>query len=175
MYDSSITTPFGYLQGHVPLRIRATASRAMANKYGKTTIGIVYRQDTGLHYSKSRTIDDITALNPNISGQFGDSFTQYEGGRRMAGVFPTAVYLDLALSHEFTIFKVGSKAVTGFFKANIGNVLNHQQILSWDTNYAAASTLTAPWKPASTTFGRPRASADYGTGRTLAVSTGFRF
>jgi len=176
MYDPSITTPYGYLQGHVPLRIRATATRSFANQYGKTTVGVVYRQDTGLHYSKSRSIDNIAALNPNLSDQFGSSFTQYEGGRRMEGVFPTAVYLDLALSHEFTIFKVGSKAITGFFKANIGNILNHQQIISWDTNYAAASSLTAPWVKANpTTFGKPRQSADYGTGRTLAVSTGFRF
>jgi outer membrane receptor protein involved in Fe transport len=177
MYDNSVTTPYGYLQGHVGLRIRATAARSYANAYGKTTIGLVYRLDTGAKYSKVRTISDITALNANISDQFGSSTTQYEGGRRMAGVLPTATYLDLAITHEFPLFKVAAKTVTGFFKANIGNFLNHQQQINFDTNYAPAASLSAAWLQATpATFGKPRNLAtDYGTARTMAVSTGFRF
>ena len=181
MYNSDITTPYGYLQGHVGLRMRGTASRSFSTAYGKSTIGLVYRFDTGMHYSKSRTISDSDyanayPLNPALSTQFGSSFTQYEGGRRMAGALPSAAYLDLAFTQEFEIFKVAGKAVTGFFKANIGNFLNHQQVIGIDTNWAAASALTDPWEPAATTYGKPRkSSADYGTGRTVNVSTGFRF
>jgi len=176
MYDSAITSPYGYLTGHVPLRIRATATRAYTNAYGKTTVGFVYRFDRGTNFSKTRTIDDIYALNENISDQFGSTFTQYSGGRRMAGEFPSATYLDLALTHEFPIFKVGGKTVTGFFKAVVGNFLNHQQIISFDTNYVGASTLDAPWVASNPkTFGKPRQAADFGDARSITVSTGFRF
>lgn len=183
MYNPDITTPYGYLQGHVGLRMRGTASRSFTNSYGKTTVGLVYRFDTGIHYSKSRSITNVDsrtpnaiALNPALSPQFGTSFTQYEGGRRMEGVLPSSAYLDLAITHDFTIFKVAGKTVTAFFKANIGNVLNHQQVVGVDTNWAGANTLNAPWVPAATTYGKARvAAADYGVARTLAVSTGFRF
>ncbi len=189
MYDSSINTPYGYLQGHVAIRMRGTASRSFANAYGKTTIGLVYRFDTGAHYSKSRAISLArfarTIPGAGLSSQFGSSTTQYEGGRRMAGVLPSATYLDLAVTHEFPIFKVAGKTVTGFFKANIGNFLNHQQVVGVDTNWAAATSnlanpaldgLNSPWVPASSTYGKARRiAADYGTARTIAVSTGFRF
>lgn len=175
MYDNAITSPYGYLQGHVPLRIRATASRTFTNAYGKTTLGFVYRFDRGVGFSKARTIKRA-ALNPALSTQFGSTTTQYEGDRRAAGLLPSATYLDMAITHEFELFKVGSKAITGFFKANIGNVLNHQQIVSFDTNYASGASLAAPWKASNpATFGKPRQAADFGAARTIAVSTGFRF
>ncbi|HJW34263.1 MAG TPA: TonB-dependent receptor [Holophagaceae bacterium] len=177
MYDRSITTPDGYLAGHVPLRSRLTASYTSNNEFGKTTWGLVYRFDSGAHYSATRTIAP-TDLNPGIAAQYGTSATQYMGGRGKAGVFNATSYLDLAITQDFNLFKVGSKQVAGFVKLNIGNLFNHQQLTSWDIQYAdnSGGALTDPFAPADPAkFGAPQTNADFGAARDIKISTGFRF
>ena len=67
--------------------------------------------------------------------------------------------------------------MTAFGKAVFTNVLNHQQKTSWDVSKAdAVSGLSDPWVAANpVTSGQPTSIANYETGRTLIVSTGFRF
>jgi hypothetical protein len=174
MYDRNITSPEGYLAGHVPIRIRATGAYVDTNSWGKTTWGLVYRFDSGSYYSRTRVIEP-TMLNPNLSDQYGSSATQYLGGRREAGSFPGQSYLDLAVTHDFTLFKVFQKSVNAFVKLNIGNVLNHQQIISYGTGYDDAVTgLNDPWVPNSN-YGKVTSNTNFGTARTIAISTGFRF
>jgi hypothetical protein len=176
MYEINTTSPMGYLQGHVPLRVRLTGSYVQDNAWGKTTWGLVYRFDSGSHYSATRVIDP-SALNENISLQYGSSATQYYGGRGMQGVFGSASYLDLAITHDFVLFKAGKKNVNAFFKANISNVLNHQQQLTWDVTYADGGSLDEVFVPAGNRekFGLPLSSNDYGIARIIAISTGLRF
>lgn len=177
MYDRSVTAPMGWLSGHTPLRARFMGSYVRDNSYGRTTWGLIYRFDSGEHYSATRTINP-TDLNANIAGQYGTSATQYLGGRGQAGVFNASSYLDLSITHDFNLFKVGGKKVDGFVKLVIPNFLNHQQQLSWNTQYRAGKGLglDAPFTPADAkTFGKPVSSNDYGYARSILISTGFKF
>jgi hypothetical protein len=182
LYNHLDTTPEGYLTGHQPIRSRVTANRTFNSEWGKTSMGLVYRFDSGAHYSNTRTISRARLGGPTMSGQYGTSGTQYMDETRGAGVFMAASYLDLALTHDFPLFKVGSKAVTAFGKLNIGNVLNHQQQISFNTAYAAATGtygvanqgVNSPWVRTST-FGTPTGTTNFGTARTITASAGFRF
>ncbi|WP_306590585.1 TonB-dependent receptor [Geothrix sp. 21YS21S-4] len=192
LYDHNWTTPYGYLTGHVPIRSRITGSRTFNNELGKTSVGLIYRFDSGAHYNNTRVISAVD--NPNtaanearlggstMSSQFGTSGTQYMNQTRGDGVFMASSYLDLAITHDFPLFKVGSRDVTAFGKLNISNVLNHQQQVSFSTTYAAATGtygqpnggVNSPWVPTST-FGKPTGTTNYGTARTITASAGFRF
>jgi hypothetical protein len=190
-YDRNWTTPEGYLTGHVPIRSRITGSRTFNNAYGKTSVGLVYRFDSGQHFSNTRTISrarlggyigGIPANGTNIDPQFGASGTQYMDQARGAGVYNAASYLDLAVTHDFPLFKVGSKSVTAFGKFNIGNVWNHQQQVTFSTLYGAATGVygtptggvDSPWVRSST-YGQATNYLNYGTARTVTISAGFRF
>jgi len=186
MYDYNDTVAYGYLAGHVPIRMRLTGSRLFNNTFGKTSLGLVYRFDSGSHYSNARSISrrqlggptDVT-LPTNISSQFGSTATQYMDQKRGAGVYNAAAYLDLALTHDFPLFKAMGKDVTAFGKLNIGNVLNHQQAITFDTSWGAATgtypnALGSTWAQGSN-FGKVTGNANYGSGRTVTASAGFRF
>lgn len=197
LYDNNNTVPYGYLTGHVPIRARLTVNRVFNNAFGKTSMGLVYRFDSGNHYSNARTIsrarlggyiNDDPAQGTRISSQFGASATQYLNQTRGAGVYNAASYLDLALTHDFPLFKAMGKDVTAFGKLTIGNVLNHQQLVTFNTSYSAATGtygvanqgLNSPWvySPANasyTGFGNANSKANYGSARTITASAGFRF
>ena len=127
-------------------------------------------------------IGGVPANGTNISPQFGLNGTQYQNQMRGAGVYMSASYLDLALTHDFPLFKAGGKDVTAFGKLNIGNVLNHQQQVSFNvTNSAATGTygvagqaLNSPWVRGAN-YGQPTGATNYGTARTITASAGFRF
>jgi hypothetical protein len=184
MFDHNVNTPYGYLTGHVPIRMRLTANRVFTNSLGKTSVGLVYRFDSGNHYSNTRTIS-AGQLNPALPTQFGKTTTEYMDMTRGAGVYNATSYLDLAVTHEFPLFKAMGKDVTAFGKFNIGNVLNHQQIITFNTSWNAnggvyptavgSSWVQAPASSTYTGFGNTQSNGNYGTGRTIAVSAGFRF
>jgi len=203
MYDRNWTSPEGYLTGHVPIRMRITGNRTMTNAYGKTSLGLVYRFDSGSHYSNFRSITRRalggTSTNPdpdydatlpttdtnnpfltNLNSQFGSTTSQYMNQQRGAGVYNAASYLDLALTHDFPLFKVAGKDVTAFGKLIIGNVLNHQQLVTFSTAYISApqavkgGSVDSPWVRSSS-FGKPSSYLSYGSARTITASAGFRF
>ena len=182
LYDNKWTTPEGYLAAHVPIRMRWTANRAYTNAFGKTSLGLIYRFDSGAHYSDARSITPARLAGPTISSQYGTSATQYKDQTRGAGVFPTQTYLDLALTHDFPIFSVAGKSVNAFGKLVVTNFLNHQQLASWSTAWNAATGtfntvgggLDSPWVK-NAAYGTSPSSAYYGTPRTITASAGFRF
>jgi hypothetical protein len=181
LYNSADTTPYGYLTGHVPIRIRWTGNRTFNNEFGKTSLGLVYRFDSGQHFNNSRVISAARLGGPTMSSQYGTSGVQYMNEVRGDGVFNGQSYLDLALTHDFPLFKVGSKAVTAFGKIIVQNFLNHQQLVNWATGYGSATGtygtptggVNSPW--VRTTFGQSISSTNYGTPRTITASAGFRF
>lgn len=176
LYDENITAPRGRLTGDVPLRIQGFLNYISESAYGKTTYGLIYRFASGARYSLTRTVDP-TMLNVNIPADYGTSATQYYMNRRGQFAYSGSSTFDLAVTQEWPIFKVQQRAVTAFCKATITNLLNHQQVLNWDTSMAGASTsLNDPWVPNNpVTFGSPTSTGSYVTGRTVTLSAGFRF
>jgi hypothetical protein len=183
LFNSADTSPYGYLFGHDPLRMRLNGNRSFTNAYGKTAVGLIYRFDSGAHYSHTRSISPVRLGGPTLSGQFGTTGTQYMDQTRGAGVFRATAYLDAALTHDFPLFKVMGKDVTAFGKIVMQNVLNHQQVASFSTAYSAATGVygtptggvNSPWVRSSS-FGQPTsASGSYGLARTVTASAGFRF
>jgi len=188
LYDHNWTAPEGYLAGHVPIRARFTANRTFNNDYGKTSVGLVYRFDSGSHYSIARGITRARLGGATMSSQWGTSGTQFFNQERGAGVYNAQAYLDLAITHDFPLIKFLNKDVTAFAKVNIGNILNHQQLVFFNTamngatgNYGVAGGgVDSPWvrTPAGATYtgwGNPSGKTDFGTARTIAISAGFRF
>ncbi|MBK8789673.1 MAG: hypothetical protein IPO28_05740 [Holophagaceae bacterium] len=117
--------------------------------------------------------------------QWGTSGTQYMDQERGAGVYNAAAYLDLAITHDFPLFKIMGKDVTAFGKLNITNVFNHQQLVTFNTGWNGATgtyptAVNSPWvkRSASATytgFGNPSGNVNYGAPRTITASAGFRF
>jgi len=193
LYDSAWTSPYGYLAGHVPIRARLTGNRVFNNAYGKTSLGLVYRFDSGSHYSNARVIARARLGGATMSSQFGTSGAQYMNQERGAGVYNGVSYLDLALTHDFPLIKVMGKDVTAFAKLTINNVLNHQQLVTFNTTYnsatgtygAAGGGVDSPWVrtplavPVTDTsykgWGQPQGKDNFGTPRTVTMSAGFRF
>ncbi len=181
MFDKNMFHPYGYLTGHDPIRMRFTASKVYENAFGKTTMGWIYRFDAGSHYSIARGLKR-SQVNPALSSQAGSSFTQYNNSTWGQGVFPSQAYVDLALTQDFPLIKVGGRTVYAFGKVVIQNVFNHQQQIAFNTAYQSPSSTiypypnatSAPWVPAST-FGTATSSAYYGQARTIVASAGFRF
>ena len=175
MYDTRILNPDGYLPGHVPLRMRWTATYSTTNSLGKQSWGFLYRFDSGAHWSDSRNIRRA-AINPALSGQMGSSFTQYLG-QRGNHVFDGVSYLDFSLQQEFEIVKVGNTSVAGFMKVDIGNVLNHQQQISYNTTYNsvdATGSYTDAWVKGGD-FGTVTGPGNFGSARTIKMSFGVKF
>ena len=174
MYSNSITAPYGFLSGHVPIRMRWSGSYVTNSFLGKTSWGMIYRFDAGSHYSDTRVITPAM-LNPNLPAEFGTTSTQYRDNTRGAYVLPGGSTLDLAITHDFPLFKVGQTTVNGFFKLVMTNFLNHQQILSWSTSSdAAASSLSSPWVR-SASYGTAVSASNYGSARNITLSAGVRF
>jgi len=184
MYDRNITAPYGYLAGHQPLSMRWTGSHTSANALGKLNVGLVYRFNSGSHYSDTRTlIQDLNngtgQLNPALTAtEFGTSATQYRDNKRGQYVFNGNSSLDLALTEDFELFKVGSTPVNAFFKLVITNVLNHQQLITWNTvsnsPIGADNSYGEDWVRGAS-YGTSRSATNYGAARGITVSTGFRF
>ena len=188
LYDRNVTAPYGFLAGHVPIRMRWQGSYVSNNSWGKTSWGLIYRFDSGSHYSDTRVLD-VAQLNPGIPGDYGSTATQYRDNKRGAYVLPAASYLDLAVTHDFPLFKVRETQVNAFFKLVIGNFLNHQQKIGWNTASDAVlatavypDAVSSPWvrtapDPANgiVGYGNSTSASNYGTARTFTLSAGVRF
>lgn len=184
-YDYNWTAPYGYLTGHVPIRMRFSASKVFNNAYGKTSIGVIHRFDSGSHYSFARSITRNQLAGTGVlPSTFGNSATQYMNQERGMGVYNSEAYTDLAITHDFPLFKLMGKSVTAFAKVNIQNVFNHQQIVTFNTNYSPASgayptALASPWATPFVSgvslYGQATGVGNWGPARSIKISTGFRF
>ncbi|MDR3683213.1 MAG: carboxypeptidase regulatory-like domain-containing protein [Geothrix sp.] len=186
MYDSSITAPYGKLLGDMPLSMRWTGDYTFESAYGRTTLGLIYRFNSGLHYSDTRTVYR-QSINPALPATFGTTATQYRDGERGQYVYPGTSNLDLAITQDFDLFLVGQTPVRGFVKFLATNFLNHQQVISFNT---VSSTLpkyvpgTTPpnsvYSPLDSAWVRSSnygslTSSNYGLPRQITLSTGIRF
>ena len=187
MFDQHAIHPYGYLQGQDPIRMRLTAAKAFDNAFGKTTVGWIYRFDAGQHYSNQRVISR-SRLNPGLDPQFGASGVQYENNVWNDGVYPSQAYLDLSLTQDFPLFKVGNKTIWAFGKVVVQNVFNHQQPTTFNTSYLSATGafntptggVNSPWVR-NPNFGQAISSSNYFgqngaiNARTIVASAGIRF
>ncbi len=187
-FSPDITSPYGALTGNVPLRMRLTGSYYHDSAYGRTTWGLIYRFDSGSHYSLTRNITP-SQIDVDLGGLgAGTNFTQYYGGQRGQFVLPASSYTDLSITQDWQLAKVKGTPVKAFVKLVITNVWNHQQILGWNTTINSASgvatnsstytgangAVASVWKPGSN-FGKQTGSANFGAARSFFVSAGVRF
>ncbi|HNX93976.1 MAG TPA: TonB-dependent receptor [Holophaga sp.] len=191
-FDKNWKAPSGYLAGHVPLRIRGTLNYTLPWAYGTTSFGLIYRFDSGSHYSNARNLArpawttnaDGTVdpnVNPYLPGEAGTYLTQYKDQQRGAGVFNAGAFTDLAISHDLPVFKVQGRDLRAFVKIVATNVFNHQQQLSWGKNWATVAytkanhtSLWTDWTPGNGS-GRPGSMTDYANARRVVASAGLRF
>jgi hypothetical protein len=173
MYDTKDRTPYGYLTGHQPLMINATADYTISSFLGKTTVGFVYTFASGEHYSNTR-INGRRALNVDLPAEFGPDWTQFREGKRGDGVFNSYASHDIALTQDFKIFKVAGYQVRAFAKAIVYNFPNHQQQLYWNTEWRNAATLNSEWR-AGEDHGKATGRTHFGAARSLSFSAGIRF
>ena len=172
--DPNVIAPYGYLAGHVALRMRWQAAYSVDSAYGKTTIGVIYNFDSGAHGSDTRTIsgDAISGTWPNEP--YNATFTQYKDNMRGNIVYPSASYTDLAVTQDWKMGEVAGKAVNAFLKLTITNLWNHQQLLGTSRNYSGyPASYTDAFVPRSS-FGTYSA-INFGSPRAYSVSAGVRF
>lgn len=186
MYDTNVTSAYGYLAGHDPLRMRWQGSYVTNSSWGKTSWGMIYRFDAGSHYSDTRTITRAQ-LNPALPRAFASPTNQYRDNTRGAYVLPGTSFLDLAITHDFPLFKVKDTTVNGFFKLVVTNFLNHQQNISWLVSSRSATgaypnALSSSWVRTQANiatgvkgYGDVTSSANWGAARALTLSAGVRF
>ena len=186
MFDPSINNAYGKLIGDVPLRIRGTLSKSYDYSWGKSTLGLIYRFDSGQHFSYTRSIQP-SLLNPALAAtQFGASATQYLNNTRGAGVTNANAFVDLAYTQDFKVVKVWSLPLAIFAKVNIQNVFNHQQVggipgtNAPGYNFVSApslkkgGSLASPWIPAAN-WGQAVNSGAFAAARTIFLSAGVKF
>ncbi|MBK8727061.1 MAG: carboxypeptidase regulatory-like domain-containing protein [Holophagaceae bacterium] len=187
-YDRSIVAPYGFLAGHVPIRARWQGAYTKESSFGRSTVGLIYRFDSGNHYSDTRALANSEQLYPGLPGDFGSTVTQFRDNKRGAYVFNSASYLDLSLHHDWTMFSVRNVPVHAFAKLVVTNVLNHTQILTWNTTsngvpefesdgvteivYPTATT--RPWVRGAS-YGKQTSPGNYGAVRGVTISLGVTF
>ena len=193
MYDPNINNAYGKLLGDTPVRIRGTISKAVDYSWGKSTFGLIYRFDSGEHFSYTRSINPAMlnpALNPALAVnnvQFGATSTQYLNNTRGAGVTNANAFFDFAYTQGFKVVKVKSLPLAIFAKLNIQNVFNHQQVGGvYGTNspafnyksapsYSKGGSLNSPWVQSGTTFGQSVNSGNFANARAIYLSAGVKF
>jgi len=109
--------------------------------------------------------------------KFGPSYTQFFDGKRRSEAFNSQSYYDLSLTTEFPLIKVYGKQVSGFLKAMIFNVFNHQQNITWNVGWkpiTVADGLDAPWEEVDG-FGSVNSAGLWGDARSMNFSAGVRF
>ena len=184
MFDPNINNAYGKLLGDTPIRIRGTISKAVDYSWGKSTFGLIYRFDSGEHFSYTRSISP-TMLNPALNGasQFGSTSTQYLNDTRGAGVTNANAFFDFAYTQDFKVVKVKGFPLAIFAKVNVQNVFNHQQVgnipgangNSPSYNYkSAAASLNSPWVPTSN-FGLSNSPGAFANARQIYLSAGVKF
>jgi outer membrane receptor for ferrienterochelin and colicin len=178
LYSNTLTNPYGNLIGDVPLRMRFLADYHLDWALGRTTFGAIYHFDSGAHDSMTRqiAIGDVNGSIPNQASSSG-YFTQYYNGERGNVVYHADAYTDIAITQDFHLFHIGETQVAAFLKLSIYNVFNHQQQLSYNNTWLAATPGVGPsdpWQPGPS-YGNTQASGFWGAPRDLAVQAGFKF
>jgi outer membrane receptor for ferrienterochelin and colicin len=131
LYDSEVMDPVGFLAYHKPVTMTWTADYTSDNKFGRTTFGFIYTRSSGLPYGRGRTVP-ASIIHPLMPyTEYGRNSSQNWNNQRTFGSYNSSAYHDLAITHDFDLFKVAGTQVRGFAKIVIYNVFNHQQLLTW--------------------------------------------
>lgn len=178
MYDPTVTNPYGYLLGHVPVRSRVNAIARWANPLGELTTGLLISYDGPQTYSHTRVISDPSSLNPAIDPQAaGLRLLQYQNNTRGDGTYHAQYYLDLSVQQDFRLMTFGNgRKVSAYVKAVVENVFNHQQQVTQGISYSAlpaGDPISTPFVPNSG-FGAA-GPTNYGRARRMYLSTGLKF
>lgn len=174
MYDWHLLNPYGKLVGDVPLRIRVAADYHWDWSWGTTTVGAIYRFDSGQHVSITRSVS-AGMINPDladIAQAANSSWTQYYQDQRGTLVWNSQAYTDLTLQQDFKVVSLLNKGVKFFLKVTATNVFNHQQQIStpnaWDQ---AQTSLADPF----VSSGYPLGRGNFAFPRQYRVEAGFKF
>jgi hypothetical protein len=185
-YDPALAAPYGKLTGDVPLRIRGQVSKSIESAMGKTTLGWIYRFDSGQHFNQFRGLAS-TALSADFGGNppavpYGGSYTQYLNNQLGTGVGPANAYIDMAITQDFNLVKLAGTQVAAFVKLNIQNLFNHMQVTNYTVTYNNANNLTDAWSYAqggnyatNNSGNYNNTSNGYSNARIIYISAGVKF
>jgi len=174
MYDWHPLHPYGKLIGSVPIRLRLTADYHWDGRWGRTTLGALYRFDSGQHRSVTRTIT-AAMVNPALAayGQLtAMPWFQYHDDQRGTAMTNAQAYTDLTLQQDFKVLGVAGHDLRFFVKAVAANIFNHQQLVTPQNTWKdAGQGLGDPWS----LTGDPLSRTDYGQARTYNLEAGLKF
>jgi hypothetical protein len=171
----------------------AFADYTIDNAYGRTVLGFGYSLTQGQQYARGRAAS-WSFLNPELLELplVGEDlfevghYTDYMDGKRTHGKFPTVVYHDLVITHDFNLFKVMNTNVRAFVKLTISNFFNHQQRAGYltpaylqieDDGNPSVTPENTPFRvdAAQRPWGWDQDSTYWAAPRTYAISLGVRF
>jgi hypothetical protein len=181
MFSSDVMDPYGYLGGHRPLVMNWTADYFVANRWGRTAVGYIFRMSSGTPYLYYREMP-TTVLHPDLASVSTEMplWYQAQDNKRTHGKYNDSYYHDLSITHDFNAYKVAGYQLRVFAKAVIQNFFNHQQLLTWaNPPWLPGAALDDEWKENERLDANEKrgavASGNFGTPRTLSFSVGIRF
>jgi outer membrane receptor for ferrienterochelin and colicin len=180
-YNWQDYNPYGPLVGDTPLRIRMSAAYHWDWAWGKTTLGLIYKFDSGQHQSITRTINDASQVNPDLGNypaiENAVTFLQYQNNQMGALIYPSQAYTDFTVQQDFKTLKAAGKVVKTFVKLDFFNVFNHQQQISYQNYWQSVpstgqgGSVNSPW----INSGYPLGPSNYGSPRQIKLEAGFKF
>jgi hypothetical protein len=191
MYDSKKFDPVGYLAGHKPIVMTWMVDYSIANKWGRTALGYMYNFESGPSYGDARRVP-TSAYHPllgNPAYTEVEEAWQYRDDKRTTDRYWNMSGHDLAITHDFNMFKVMGTPVRAFVKLLIYNFFNHQQQVTWSEPEYAAVTATdlrvwgtldkVPWREDPQFTGADArygfTNADFNNARQIGINAGVRF
>ena len=174
LFDWHPLHPYGPLIGDVPIRIRATADYHWDGPWGRTTLGAIYRFDTGEHHSMSRAITS-PMVNPDLKAYGQTTATawyQFHGDARGTVLYQAQAFTDLTVQQDFKVLALAGHDLRLFAKLVAFNVFNHQQLRApLNTWQDAQQGLADPWALDGSRLNRNH----FGQARTYSIEAGLKF
>ncbi|MBI4914038.1 MAG: TonB-dependent receptor [Acidobacteria bacterium] len=137
--------------------------------------GFRFTYSSGTPYNIAATWSMLGSQQPSFVLSSDRSQTVYYGNVRGLGRFNSTYGLDYTVTFDWAI----AKKYHFFLRADITNILNHQEQATWSTSstlaYPSTSDRSRYYFVPGSTFGKPTGSGNYITPRTLGFSAGFKF
>jgi outer membrane receptor protein involved in Fe transport len=183
--NEELAYPYGYLDEDVRHRINAWgAYRFDFDRAGQLTVGSTVLYQSAFNYSKTGGIpleDEAEYLN-----EVGTTYTAFFGGRGNDR-FNDWWALNASAKYQIPFYKDAS----AWLKLNVINLLDNDEVISWQTSGSADTSGAVPdWNPTGnfgsdecqsapglgcTGFGRIRNQDDYQDPRSFLVTLGVEF
>lgn len=184
--------PYGKLKADLPLSLNVWTGYKMKVGPGTLNTSLMANYTSGAPYSLTATAslagDPSTTGHtgyPNTNpGVYGATYTRYFGPRGALS-YPDYYNCNLQVAYDVPIWS----RVVGFVRANITNVFNHQQQLTWNTTGSAVvldpagsgNYVPDVWNSpkakflAGSSYGQAVNSTNFLAARALNVAFGVRF